>query len=168
MSRSLHLLALGAVMLGLSGCRGPGKSEGAPESSAAPGPPAKPPPRGENIGPPRISRKCILPLEQYCQTPPCPTYESALREAVQAGSQPSSMGVCVAREGVCGSVRFVTSGDGYSSATGFFDDSGRLVGGLRGSDTNSFCGGESFTAFYGEPLSCNQIVTQDYCKAPAP
>ena len=83
------------------------------------------------------------------------------------GAHPSSLGICVARQGVCGPLRFVTTGDGYTSATGFFDASGRLVAGLRGSDSNTFCEGTSFVALYGELPACNQFVTADYCKAPA-
>jgi hypothetical protein len=169
MLRPRHLLALGAVTLALAACRGKADSEATPPAaSLTPPAPTENPSqaRGNNIGPLRIPAKCIRPLEEYCLTPPCPTYESALREAVAVGSRPS-MGVCLAREGECGPMRFVSAGDGYSNATGFFDKSGRLIAGLRSSDTNSFCDRTSFAAFYGEPLACNQIVTADYCEAPA-
>jgi len=144
MGRSCHLLTLGAVLLALAACRGNIDSERASPAASVASLDPTPPARGKSIGPPRLQPKCIRPLEEYCLTPPCPTYESALRKAVEVGSEPS-MGVCLAHEGECGPLRFVSTGDGYTSATGFFDKSGRLVAGRRGSDTTSFCDRTSFT-----------------------
>jgi hypothetical protein len=169
MGRPHQLLACVAVMLALAACRGKTDSEAAPPAaSLTPLAPTQgpTPAHGNNLGPPRIPAKCIRSLEQYCVTPPCPTYESALREAVEKWSLQPMEGACVSRQGECGPLRFVSAGDGYSTWTGFFDKSGRLVAGFRSTDVRAFCDRTSFTAFYGEPLTCDQIVTADYCKEP--
>ena len=50
----------------------------------------------------------------------------------------------------------------YTSATTYFDETGRLVAAERTSDTNGFCKG-SFEARYGDIPACTPSVTEDLC-----
>lgn len=139
----------------------PSMAEPASESEAktASEPPtaARPTPR------PRETR-CVRPIAEFCRGP-CPTRaarENELRSLIARYKATGSGCPRIATLGRCGRLYVVEEADLYTSATAYFDETGRLVAAERTSDTNGFCQG-SFNARYGDVPPCTPTVTEDMC-----
>jgi hypothetical protein len=120
--------------------------------------PRSPVPRPRNT-------RCVRPIAEFCRGEPCPTRgerEKELRSRIGQYKATSSGCPRVATLGRCGRLYVVEEADTYTSATAYFDETGRLVAAERTSDTNSFCQG-SFGARYGDIPACTPSVTEDLC-----
>lgn len=113
---------------------------------------------------PRNTR-CVRPIAEFCRGEPCPTRggrEKELRSRIAQYKTTNSGCPRIATLGRCGRLYVVEEADGYSSATTYFNETGRLVAAERTSDTNSFCQG-SFEARYGDIPTCTPAVMEDLC-----
>lgn len=127
-------------------------------------PPATGEPKNAPLPRPR-NTQCVRPIAEFCRSEPCPTRgvrEKELRSLI--ARYKASNGGCprIATLGRCGRLYVVEEADSYSSATTYFDETGRLVAAERTSDTNSLCQG-SFEAHYGDIPTCTPSVTEDLC-----
>ena len=105
---------------------------------------------------------CFQPLG--CRNDSCPDYTASVAETRRIGAS----GACAfAAVGTCGGLRLTQVGDGFVSETSYFDGAGKLVAVRMGTDfaTNSSCPGWTH---YGRRLTCEEIVTVDYCAPSGP
>src|SRR5436190_129392 len=69
-------------------------------------------------------KRCVVPIDFYCDAKPCPTYESSVEETKIFGAKP---GCTVASIGICGATRFTRSAHRYGSVTSYFNNEGKLI-----------------------------------------
>jgi hypothetical protein len=111
---------------------------------------------------------CERPLDDYCESSSCPTYEQALaaaeKSAVQSGCNcspfPAAFGA-----GRCGDLRYVRE-DCVEENIEFFDASGTLVAAHWWTDDCGHVCQHSCSVDYGFRPECEKEQEQDFCEAP--
>jgi hypothetical protein len=103
---------------------------------------------------------CFQALDRYCGNGSCSGYSASAAETRRIAASDSC---AIAAFGTCGGLRFTRVGDGFVSATEYFDAEGKLVAARTTTDvhTNLSCPGWTH---YGPRLTCREITTIDYCE----
>jgi hypothetical protein len=100
------------------------------------------------------------PLGDYCSRTACPGYDAAV---VAARAFPARSFCFVGVIGLCGPWRFVSTGDGYTSRTLFFDDGGATV--AVETTTDAFVPGDpcKSATYYGFIPGCRREEKENLC-----
>ena len=108
---------------------------------------------------------CEAPLGDYCTSPGCPTWDSALVEVSESCDAPANSRYVVA--GRCGDFRYIQTYWGYDSSTLYFDASGALVAHAHCTDCNCLrcpSGPAAFCINHGPILNCEHHEEELLCE----
>jgi hypothetical protein len=104
---------------------------------------------------------CFKPLASFCGgSRPCPTYAESAAETQRFGSSGRCFGASV---GTCGQLRFTGIGDGFVSQTRYFNGAGTIVAAHTTTDAISQNPSCPAWTHYGRRLTCEDVVTTNYC-----
>lgn len=110
---------------------------------------------------------CEAPLGDYCTSPDCPTWDSALVEVSEACDPAANSRYVVA--GRCGDIRYIQTYWVHDSSTLYFDSCGALVAYAHCSDIpQSGCssGAHAFCINHGPILNCEPGEEETLCEGP--